>query len=94
MPTATSPSLNLNWDTTRQPDGPCVFNIYLLDRGLTAGRGGSFVAPAFLRWLFLRRGYRGSPDRNLTGLAAPAWVLGWCMWIGGAFSLLFLFWRP
>ena len=73
--------------------GPLTFR-HLLDRGQTAGLGGSFVAPAFLRWLFLRRGYRGSPDRNLTGLAAPAWVLGWCMWIGGAFSLLFLFWRP
>mgnify|MGYP003409916811 CR=1 FL=1 len=35
--------------------GPLTFR-HLLDRGLTAGLGGSFVAPAFLRWLFLRRG--------------------------------------
>jgi len=34
---------------------------------------GAFARPAALAWL-LRRQYRGVGDRNLDGLATPAWV--------------------
>jgi hypothetical protein len=38
--------LNVHWDTTRQPDGPCDFHIYLLDRGLRVTHA---IIPVILR---------------------------------------------
>jgi hypothetical protein len=71
--------------------GPLTYR-HLQDRAATVGS--SFVSPAFMRWLFLARGYRGTPDRNLSGLATPAFILGWCMWIGGVLSLVALPFKP
>ncbi len=73
--------------------GPLTYR-HLVDRGATGGRGRSFVAPAFMHWLFLARGWRGSADRGLTGLAWPAFIIGWCLWIGGVASLALLALRP
>ena len=71
--------------------GPLTYR-HLEDRRATVG--GSFVSPAFMRWLFLSRGYKGTPDRNLSGLATPAFILGWCLWIGAALTLIALPFKP
>ena len=65
--------------------GPLTYR-HLEDREATVG--GSFVAPAFLRWLLVARGWRESRDRNLRGLAAPAYILGWCLVVGAVLTAL------
>lgn len=50
--------------------------VHIRDRhpGLAARFGtGAFLRPDALRWLLVRD-YRLTPDRSLSGLAAPAWV--------------------
>lgn len=71
--------------------GPLTYR-HLEDRQATVG--GSFVSPTFMHWLFIARGYKGTPDRNLSGLATPAFILGWCMWIGGVLTLIALPFKP
>lgn len=72
--------------------GPLTYR-HLQDRDQQQGKGSWFCSPAFMRWV-LTRGWADSSDQNLRGLAAPAMVLGWCMLIGGAVSVIALLTRP
>ena len=71
--------------------GPLTYR-HLQDRNATVGA--SFLSPAFVRWLLLQRGYRGTPDRNLSGLATPAFILGWCLMIGAVLTAISLPFKP
>lgn len=51
--------------------GPLTYR-HQMDRRITVGP--SSFAPPFWLWL-LRRGWRAHADRNLTGLAVPAWIM-------------------
>ena len=73
--------------------GPLTYR-HLQDRKRTQGLGNSFVAPAFLSWLLLRRGWREHADPNLSGLATPAWVLGWCLLVGGVLTVVAMPFKP